>query len=208
MIIRNRNTLAAKYFCGLPLSRAMVWVTLVQALWLMIPAFVANPAAVLFGGGTPMDFGRTMKGGTRVLGDGKTWRGFAGGVGAAILVGLLQQAASALSGLEVLSFGPLPGAIAVIATLAFGSLFGDVLGSFMKRRAGIERGARTPGLDQYDFLLGALLFLGVFQAGWLLEHYLLGERVYGLLLVILITPALHKGVNVIGYRMGKKDVPW
>ncbi|HUU07508.1 MAG TPA: CDP-archaeol synthase, partial [Thermoplasmata archaeon] len=42
-------------------------------LWLMLPALIPNPAAVLVGGGTPMDLGRTWRG-RRVLGDGKTWR--------------------------------------------------------------------------------------------------------------------------------------
>ncbi|MCK9308634.1 MAG: CDP-archaeol synthase, partial [Methanoculleus sp.] len=28
------------------------------ALWIMIPAYVPNSAAALFGGGTPIDFGR------------------------------------------------------------------------------------------------------------------------------------------------------
>src|SRR2546427_13302198 len=49
------------------------------AFWFLLPAYVANPMAVVSGGGTPMDFGRTLRDGRRLLGDGKTWRGFAGG---------------------------------------------------------------------------------------------------------------------------------
>jgi CDP-2,3-bis-(O-geranylgeranyl)-sn-glycerol synthase len=186
----------------------MVWVILAQALWFLIPAYVANPAAVLFGGGTPVDFGRTTKSGTRFLGDGKTWKGLAGGVGTGVLIGLLQQTAATLTGEEALSFGALPSAAAVIIALATGSMLGDLLGSYLKRRMGIERGARALGLDQYDFLLGTFLLLAVFQTGWLLDHYIRGEAALGLLLVILISPALHRGVNVIGYKLGKKDVPW
>ncbi len=192
----------------------MVWVLLAQALWFMIPAYVANPAAVLTGGGTPMDFGRTASSGARILGDGKTWRGFFGGVGAAVFIGLLQQAAAVATGTEAASFtgttsmDSFPPALGILLTLAVGSLLGDVLGSFVKRRLGIPRGARARGLDQYDFLLGTFLFLALFQTAWLLEHYLLGDAVFGLALVILITPLLHKGVNVLGYKLGRKDVPW
>src|SRR2546426_2309087 len=50
-----------------------------QALWFFLPAFVANPMAVVFGGGTPIDFGRTLRDRERLFGDGKTWRGLLGG---------------------------------------------------------------------------------------------------------------------------------
>ena len=53
----------------------MVLEAIPQALWFFVPAFVANPAAVLFGGGAPIDSGRTLRDGERVFGDGKTWRG-------------------------------------------------------------------------------------------------------------------------------------
>src|SRR3989449_7738180 len=50
-----------------------------QALWFFLPAFVANPMAVVFGGGTPIDFCRTLGDRERLFGDGKTWRGLVGG---------------------------------------------------------------------------------------------------------------------------------
>src|SRR2546430_16080784 len=49
-----------------------------QALWFFVPAFVANPMAVVFGGGAPIDFGRILGGRERLFGDGKTGRGPAG----------------------------------------------------------------------------------------------------------------------------------
>ncbi len=57
--------------------------------WLMLPAFLPNSAAVLFGGGLPMDLGKSWKG-KRLLGDGKTWRGFIGGVSAGTSIGIIQ----------------------------------------------------------------------------------------------------------------------
>ena len=62
------------------------------------------------------------------------------------------------------------------------------------------------GID--DFLLGALLLLAVADPGLLVGLYLTGDRLYGFLLVILITWGLHRAVNVIGFRLGKKKEPW
>ena len=57
------------------------WViALFAALWAMLPAYVPNSAAAVFGGGTPIDFGKTCGDGRRIFGDGKTHRGFFGGV--------------------------------------------------------------------------------------------------------------------------------
>ena len=71
------------------------------ALWVMLPAYVPNNAAVLFGGGPPIDGGRTM-GGSRILGDGKTWRGTAAGVLAgallAVVLDLLDDAVGVSDG--------------------------------------------------------------------------------------------------------------
>src|SRR2546427_10964525 len=58
-----------------------------QALWFFLPAYVANPMAVVFGGGAPMGFGRTLRGGRRLLGGGKTWRGVGGGGGGRVAPG-------------------------------------------------------------------------------------------------------------------------
>ena len=54
----------------------MYYEIILQALWLILPAYVANASAVLVGGGTPVDSGKNWKDGKRILGDGKTWRGF------------------------------------------------------------------------------------------------------------------------------------
>ncbi|MFQ6128051.1 MAG: CDP-2,3-bis-(O-geranylgeranyl)-sn-glycerol synthase [Thermoplasmata archaeon] len=181
---------------------------LAQAFWFMIPAYVANPTAVLFGGGTPMDFGLKFRDGRRILGDGKTWRGFTGGIFSGMLVGGIQHLSASLAGVWKFLFGsPLQAAL-LLFLLPCGALLGDILGSFIKRRAGIERGAKTPGLDQYDFLIGTILLLLIFQTAWFLKYYVLDYSFVGLIFIIFITPLLHRVVNILGYKLGKKDVPW
>ena len=78
----------------------MDWVAVVAgALWAMLPAYVPNNAAVVFGGGPPVDAGRTLDG-RRLLGDGKTWRGTAAGVAVGVLLaGALNLARPAVAGL-------------------------------------------------------------------------------------------------------------
>lgn len=181
--------------------------TLLLAFWLFIPAYVANPLAVVWGGGRPMDLGLKWQDGRRVLGDGKTWRGFVGGGVSAVAVGALQWPSSALWS-EPLTLDALGAWMGPVAALAFGALLGDVLGSFVKRRMGMEKGSRAPVLDQYDFVLGAFLVAAVLFPGWVVATYVQGEALWGLILILAVTPLLHRAVNIVGYRMGRKEVPW
>ncbi|OGS44636.1 MAG: alpha/beta hydrolase [Euryarchaeota archaeon RBG_13_57_23] len=175
---------------------------------LMLPALVPNSAAVLFGGGRPMDFGRFWRG-KRILGDGKTWRGFFGGAISGTVLGFLLIGLSiGLNTEETLGYGDLPGAACVVLSLAFGSMLGDSAGSLLKRRLQLGRGDKAPVLDQYNFVAGAILMVLVFQPGWFFDHYVDGNGIFGLVLFLIIVPLLHRGVNIIGYKMGKKDVPW
>lgn len=185
----------------------MVLQTLALAFWFFLPAYVANPSAVLVGGGPPMDFGRRL-GPHRILGDGKTWRGFLGGGLLALAVGLIQSAAVLPFPATPFAYGSFPVLVGLPAALGFGALLGDVLGSFVKRRWGRARGHRTPVLDQYDFVLGAFLVTGLAFPDWLAANYLAGEALLGLLFILGLTPLLHRAVNLLGYRMGKKEVPW
>ena len=180
-----------------------------QALWFFLPAFVANPAAVLFGGGRPIDLGRTLRDGERLFGDGKTWRGLVGGTAGGAVLGLLLSAPFlVLAPSSSWSFGStVPEALGASAVLAFGALLGDLAGAFVKRRMHLPRGAKASGLDQYDFVLGGLL-LSLAIPSWSGPRFFSGDALLGLLAIIVITPALHRAVNLIGYRMGKKHEPW
>ena len=180
---------------------------LLQSFWFFLPAYVANPAAVLFGGGPPIDGGRVLVDGNRLFGDGKTWRGFGGGVFVGIVLGLAQWGIAAAVEPD-LSFGTVPMGLVPLVALPIGALLGDLLGSYVKRRAGKPKGAQTPGLDWFDFYLGAFLLLVVADYGFFLAHYVYGEAIYGLAFVTVITPVLHRVVNILGFKLGKKDVPW
>ncbi len=180
----------------------MVWSVIAVAFWAMLPAYVPNNAAVLAGGGAPIDGGRTM-GDSRLLGDGKTWRGTAVGTvigfSLAMVLNAINEPASAAIGVEFPTF-PLLTALG----LAFGAMLGDITASFIKRRSGRERGAAFPGLDQLDFVVGALTIAFLTSPTWFLETFTLEV----LLVVAIMTPALHVATNIIAYAIGVKNEPW
>jgi CDP-2,3-bis-(O-geranylgeranyl)-sn-glycerol synthase len=180
----------------------LLW--LVQALWLMLPAYVANASAVKLGGGTPMDFGKVLKDGRRVFGPGKTWRGFALGGLAGLIVGGLLHALATAAGAGVTDFGAGSAWLLTCAGLAWGALLGDAVKSFVKRRLGKERGAPWLGPDQLDFVLGAWLCALLLNPAALLAAVTLPVA----LIALLVTPALHLGTNWLGHRFGQKEVPW
>ena len=106
------------------------------ALWLILPAYIANASAVLMGGKIPIDFGKTWKG-KPVLGPGKTWRGFIGGVVLGSTVGYVQAL------FFPKSFGGYPVLLLAVFSLSLGALTGDLFESFIKRRLGKNLYRRT-----------------------------------------------------------------
>ncbi|BDC36346.1 MAG: CDP-2,3-bis-(O-geranylgeranyl)-sn-glycerol synthase [Candidatus Methanoliparum thermophilum] len=170
------------------------------SIWLMLPAYISNPSAALFGGGIPIDFGKRLKDGYRVFGDGKTYRGLIIGTLCGILIGLIQNILSPYIGLPRFP-------ILALFCLSFGSLFGDLTKSFFKRRLGLERGAPLPLLDQLDFVFGSWLLSFIFVREWFLNSFLYE---YGnvIIVILIVTPLLHLSVNYIGYKLGVKKEPW
>ncbi|MFC7176717.1 CDP-2,3-bis-(O-geranylgeranyl)-sn-glycerol synthase [Halosegnis marinus] len=180
----------------------MVVETVAVAVWTMLPAYVPNNAAVLVGGGPPIDGGRTYDG-KRLLGDGKTWRGTAGGTLAGVLVAvaanLAAPAVETATGLDLPSF-PLHAAVA----LAFGAMLGDVLASLLKRRTGRRRGASFPLLDQLDFVVVALALAFLVAPAWAGGVFTLPVVVA----VLVVTPVLHLTTNAGAYLLGLKEEPY
>ncbi|WP_122088770.1 CDP-2,3-bis-(O-geranylgeranyl)-sn-glycerol synthase [Halalkalicoccus subterraneus] len=175
---------------------------LIVAFWVMLPAYVPNNAAVLAGGGAPIDGGRTWKD-RRILGDGKTWRGtLVGtlvGIGIAYLLNVLRPTAVEALGVSVPTF-PL---VAMI-TLPLGAMLGDMIASFVKRRLGRNRGAPLPGVDQLDFAVSALVLTAIVAFEWLVAVFTLPL----LIVVFVLTPILHVVTNVLAYLFGFKHEPW
>jgi CDP-2,3-bis-(O-geranylgeranyl)-sn-glycerol synthase len=159
---------------------------LVSALYVIVPAYCTNGAPVIFGGGTPIDLGKSLSDGNRILGDNKTIRG--------ILSGLVVGAIVGAFGYYLFSKD-----LFLISFLAsIGALFGDLVGAFLKRRLKIKPGDALPGIDQLDFVLGALLFVS--------PVYRLS--VGAIVILIFVTPPIHFLTNVAAYFLGLKRNYW
>lgn len=178
---------------------ATIFWLIIKASWLMLPAYIANPTAVVFGGGTPIDLGKKWKDGRRIFGDGKTFRGLAGGTACGILLGLIQMQITSVQFLGTFT-------IASIITLSFGALLGDMTKSFFKRRLGYERGAKFPLVDQLDFVAGAWILTYAFDPVWFRGKFLSDPWI--MVTVIFFTPLLHRLTNIIGYYAKLKKEPW
>ncbi len=168
---------------------------LLDLLLFLLPIYVANSSPVVLGGGMPLDLGMDFFDGKRLFGDGKTIRGFIGGVLAGTLAGgicaLVYQSPFFPS--ESVQF------FAGFA-LSFGTLCGDAFGSFIKRRLGVGSG-RQFLLDTIMFLLVALVFVFPFANISLFDPL-------NLLFFIILTLILHPLMNILANRAGLKRVPW
>ena len=136
---------------------------LVEIVWLMLPAGVANMAPVIAARlfprwDWPVDAGLSLAG-IRVFGDHKTVRGIVAGVLVGALVFVAQQRLCVRFE-SLREIGRLDYATATWwwgAALGLGALLGDLLKSFFKRRCGRAPGQSWFPFDQIDWMLGALL---------------------------------------------------
>lgn len=174
-----------------------IFVIIAKAIWFILPAYFANAAPVIGGGGPPMDGGKTLSDGYRVFGDGKTIRGFLFGWLVGSLVGFVQ--------IFIWSEPEIQSIIQVSAwswkvpvLLSLGALLGDVIASFLKRRSGVQRGAPIPVVDQLDFIVGALLMASLV---WVPEWRVI-------LTLFILTPVLHIALNRVAFEIGVKSEPY
>jgi len=193
----------------------MDYTIIVQAFWIVIPIYVANASAVIVGGGTPIDFGKTWNDGRRILGDGKTWRGLLAGTFLGMTAGFgLAVVASYLSTseynfLNLTNFEGFPVMILILFSLCFGALLGDVIESFFKRRIGKDRGQDWIPFDQLDFIVGALLFSFLASELLYVVHFTSGQwffvhiTIWHILVLLVVTPFIHITANVL-FRKIKK----
>lgn len=194
----------------------MDYAIIIQAFWIIIPAYIANASALLVGGGTPIDFGKTWKDGKRILGDGKTWQGLFAGAFIGMTAGFGLSAVAKFAQtidfpIPLTDFTGFPVMIPIIFSLCFGALLGDIIESFFKRRAGKKRGQDWIPFDQIDFILGVLFFsylmstslflIGVTTSNWFTMNFSLSH----ILVLLIATPFIHLFSNFV-HRFSKKSV--
>lgn len=128
----------------------------------------------------PVDGGRLWRDGRPVLGRSKTWRGLVAGMVTCSLFAL----ATGLGWLFGLVFGLL-------------ALVGDLISSFIKRRAGLESSARALGLDQFpEAALPMLFAVAVLPLGW-----------WSALAVVVLFTLANIWLSPLLYRLGIRRQP-
>lgn len=166
---------------------------LIKLVIILLPMYVANSTAMLFGGRFPIDFGKNFFDKRPVFGPGKTFSGaftgiFFGSVTAFLIQFFFAQEALLISP-KYLLFGIL---------LSTGSIVGDIAGSFFKRRNNIPPGKHVLFLDQLDFVVGALIFGSIVYVPTFFETIIIGA----------VTLVSHKLSNFIAFKVKLKKVPW
>lgn len=207
------------------------WTTALQALWLFLPAYVANMSPVFSAKlaprwTAPIDGGRLGRDGHPVLGPGKTWRGLAGGaLGGGLTALAMAFAAGGIFedhdfGLGGYDGGPLDdgreraaaahasAASPAWAVFLFGAavgllaLVGDAVKSYFKRRRGVARGRPWVPFDQLDFVVFGLL--GALLASPLLTRGWALEAYFGHWLTVVTLLVLTPGLHLLVNIIGHR----
>jgi len=175
-------------------------VELVKALFILFPAYAANGFPPLARGSLPIDFNRKWFDGNRIFGDGKTIEGFALGLIAGAFVGVLETIAQPSINSYAATWNvqiPMMN-FSIGLLISLGTLFGDLCGSFIKRRLGFKRGSEVLFLDQWNFIIGSIVFV-----------FMITEiTIWMVLMMLLITLVIHRVANIVGHRLKVKRVPW
>ncbi len=209
---------------------------LLFSLLFIVPAYISNASMVITGGGKPIDGGKVLKDGRRLFGSHKTWNGLIKGplyIGIPISIVIFiifiiiwpMIELIPISGAEIglyaiyedVSYyeyyfigGAFPiGFVSLIIRIilcAYGAAFGDLLGSFLKRRFNIKDGAPFWVIDQLDFALLAIIFVAI--PGFIAPALFWPVDVNIIIFLLILTPAVSVIANTVAYYIGVKEVPW
>ncbi|EHP89576.1 CDP-2,3-bis-(O-geranylgeranyl)-sn-glycerol synthase [Methanotorris formicicus] len=171
-----------------------------SSFWYILPAYIANATACIFGGGTPLDLGRNFIDGRRLIGNGVTFRGTFSGILCGTIAAILQ---GVILNLKIINtpmvfYSNIFECAFLGFLLSSGALFGDMVGSFIKRRLEIKQGNPAPILDQLNFVFGAILFTYPFSP----------LPLNMIITICVITPIIHLTSNIIAYKLKIKKVWW
>ncbi len=210
--------------------------TLIFSMLFIVPAYFSNAGMVIVGGGKPLDRGKNWRDGRRILGDHKTVSGLVKGplfIGIPLSCALfllfivlwpaIQQIPITGATLGIYKLysdlfyyqyyfigGPFPIGIMMLAFriifCSYGAAFGDLAGSFLKRRFNIKSGAPFWVVDQLDFAVGAIIFASI-PALFFPGFYIIPD-INIIILLLVLTPSVSLIANTIAYLTKLKDVPW
>ncbi|MAG21936.1 MAG: hypothetical protein CL943_01340 [Candidatus Diapherotrites archaeon] len=159
----------------------------------IIPIYLSNSLALVFGGKTPIDFNKNFSDDRPIFGPGKTIRGAIAGIFFGSLTGIIVSVfIPQLTGYLPVDY------VQYAILLSVGAVVGDIAASFLKRRINIERGKSVLILDQLDFLIGGLVIGGIIFVPSILQ----------IAFLTVFTFLMHRFANNIAFLTKLKKVPW
>lgn len=176
-----------------------LWIEFVLMWFILFPAYATNCFPPVLKGKRPLDRKKTFFDKHRIFGDGKTIEGTIGGILFGFFIGLLEIYLLPYLQNYANNYNVLLPNLTLIGVLfiALGAMFGDLFGSFVKRRLKIESGGKFH-FDQIGFIIFVFLFIIPFIKFTILM----------LVYALVLTFVLHRIVNIIGFRLKLKKVPW
>jgi len=183
-----------------------MWEFIIQSLYLLLPAYLANACASLSGNlkiskkfNLPLDHYHYL-GKNYILGPGKTYRGTIIGIIIALIIVLMQKwlyATDLFANLSLINYQQIN--ILFLGLLAgLGTMGGDIVASFFKRRINLKSGSSFPLLDQWDFIIGFFLLLNLMvKINWEI-----------IIISFILTLIIHPLTNLIAYLLKVKKVWW
>ncbi|MFO8019404.1 MAG: CDP-archaeol synthase [Promethearchaeia archaeon] len=93
-----------------------------------------------------------------------------------------------------------------IVLCSYGAAFGDLIGSFLKRRFDITSGEPFWVVDQLDFALFSILFTAI--PAFFIPNFFYMPDINIVIFLVILTPAVSVIANTAAYLIGLKDVPW
>ncbi|MCM8831424.1 MAG: CDP-2,3-bis-(O-geranylgeranyl)-sn-glycerol synthase [Candidatus Omnitrophica bacterium] len=172
---------------------------IIYLIFFILPAYVANSSPLILGGRFPIDFNKNFFDKRPIFGKGKTYLGLVGGFFAGMLTSILEAKIFINTEFDIFASNIFI-YLEVGFLLSSGTLFGDLLGSFIKRRLGIKRG-KPFLLDQISFIIIALVF--IYIAGF---RYIF--KIENILFLFIFTYIIHRIANHIAFILKLKNVPW
>lgn len=167
----------------------------------MTPSLLASIGAFNFLA-KPVDFGKKFLG-KPILGSHKTWRGVIFGPMVGVFTVFLQKwfferstFVREISLFNYQEINILPFAL----SLTFGAILGDLFFAAIKRRLGLEPGARFLPFDQINYVIGAFFFVLLFSG------VNIPFKVW--ITLLFLTFFLHITATQIGFLLGLSKSRW
>lgn len=181
------------------MSSAEILSLIIKSIYFMMPAYFANMAPVIMKKrlrslAIPIDADKKWNG-KPLFGKNKTWRGLIFGIIFGIIIAFIQFRLNLSISIVDYSQWFFIGAL-----LGFGAIFGDLIESMVKRQLDRKPGQPFIPWDQIDFVLGGLIFSGIFIPGEL--------RLKVIIALIILSPLLHIIVNHMAFYLHIRNEKW